>query len=93
MGGLEMDIFDGIRMFKPRNSKEVISLARMKDDQLARQRRGVRPANLMKALLTLAPVNQVAPALAVPVRRLTWEEMQRRRAQNFCFNCTHAGGV
>jgi hypothetical protein len=69
MGGLKMDIFDGIRMFKPRTLKEVISLARMKDDQLAKQRRGVRPANMMRAPLTFALANQTAPsALTVPVR-------------------------
>jgi hypothetical protein len=32
MRGLKMDISNGIRMFKPRTLKEVISLARMKDD-------------------------------------------------------------
>jgi len=68
MSGLKMDISDGIQIFKPRTLKEVISLARMKDDQLARQRRGVRPANLMRAPLTLAPANQAAPpAPTVPV--------------------------
>jgi hypothetical protein len=75
-------------MFKPRTLKEVISFAGMKDDQLTRQRRGVRPTNLMRALLTLATANQAAPPVpTVPVRRLTWDEMQRRRAQNLCFNC------
>jgi hypothetical protein len=44
MGGLKMNISDGIQMFKLRTLKEVISLARMKDDQLARQRRRVRHA-------------------------------------------------
>jgi hypothetical protein len=68
MGGLKMDISDGIQIFKPRTLKEVISLARMKDDQLARQRRGVRPANLMRAPLTFAPANQAAPpAPTLPV--------------------------
>jgi hypothetical protein len=88
MGGLKMDISNGIRMFKLRTLKEVISLARMKDDQLERQRRGVRPPNLMRAPLTFASASQTAPpASIVSVRRLTWDEMQRRRAQNLCFNC------
>jgi hypothetical protein len=43
MGGLKRDILDGIRMFKLQTLKEAISLARMKDDQLTRQRRFVRP--------------------------------------------------
>ena len=39
MGDLRPNILDGIQMFKPQTLKEVINLARMKDDQLARQRR------------------------------------------------------
>ncbi|XP_035546606.1 uncharacterized protein LOC118348648 [Juglans regia] len=61
MGGLKMDISDGIRMFKPQTLKEAISLARMKDDQLARQRRFVRPAPTTRAPLALPPTNRAAP--------------------------------
>ena len=88
MGGLKTDISDGIRMFKPQTLREAISLARMKDDQLARQRRFVRPAPPMRAPLALPPINRATPpAHIVPMRRLSWEEMQQRRAQNLCFNC------
>ena len=88
MGGLRPDVSDGIRMFKPQTLKEVISLARMKDDQLARQRRLGRLAPPMRAPLGLPPTQRAAaPAPVAPVRRLSWEEMQRRRAQNLCFNC------
>ena len=55
MGGLKTDISDGIQMFKPQTLREAISLARMKDDQLARQRRFVRPAPPMRAPLALPP--------------------------------------
>ncbi|KAH7572795.1 hypothetical protein JRO89_XS03G0015500 [Xanthoceras sorbifolium] len=34
MGGLKLEIADEIRMFKPQLLKDVISLARMRDDQL-----------------------------------------------------------
>ena len=34
MGGLTMEIAKAIRMFKPQSLKDVISLARMKDDQV-----------------------------------------------------------
>ncbi|KAL6312286.1 hypothetical protein AAG906_017119 [Vitis piasezkii] len=88
MGGLRPDISDGIRMFKPQTLKEAIGLARMKDDQLARQRRFGRLAPPTRAPLTLPPTQLATPpAPAAPVRRLSWEEMQRRRAQNLCFNC------
>ena len=88
MGGLRSDISDGIRMFKPQTLKEAINLARMKDDQLARQRRFGGLALPTRAPLTLPPTQLATPpAPAAPVRRLSWEEMQRRRAQNLCVNC------
>ena len=85
MGGLKPEISESIRMFRPKTLKEAISLARMKDEQLARQRKFVR---------TL-PTSRTMPALPQPVRmnpnspikRLSWEEMQKRRAQGLCFNC------
>lgn len=36
MGWLKLEISKDIQMFKPKTLKEVINLARMKDDQLAR---------------------------------------------------------
>ncbi|KAL5745583.1 hypothetical protein ACOSP7_026729 [Xanthoceras sorbifolium] len=39
MGGLKAEIADGIKMFKPKSLKEAISLARMRDEQLIRQRK------------------------------------------------------
>lgn len=39
MGGLKSEIVEGIRLFKPWMLKEAISLARMQDEQLIRQRR------------------------------------------------------
>lgn len=77
MGGLKTEISDGIRMFKPQTLKEVINLARMRDDQFARQQRAPSPH-----------LNQVVPATPIgPFKRLSWEEMQRKRAQGLCFHC------
>ncbi|KAA8519438.1 hypothetical protein F0562_013687 [Nyssa sinensis] len=87
MGGLKAEIAAGIQMFKPQSLKEAINLARMRDDQLARQRRFMRlpPA---RAPLALPQATRVAPATpAGPIKRLSWEEMQRKRAQGLCFNC------
>ena len=53
MGSLKPEIADGIRMFKPKALKEVISLARMQDDQLNRQ--GMR----------LAPTFNVKPTPSI----------------------------
>ncbi|KAL9435272.1 hypothetical protein AB3S75_021528 [Citrus x aurantiifolia] len=83
MGGLNPKISDSIRMFKPKTLKEAISLARMQEDQV--QRKFSQPL----------PVSGTPSALPVPtqspstsnVKRLTWDEMQRRHAQRLCFNC------
>lgn len=66
MGGLKPEISEDIPMFKPRTLKEAISLASMKDDQLSRQKKFLLP-----------PME--SPTIG-PVKRLTWEEMKRRRA-------------
>ncbi|KAH9650428.1 hypothetical protein KPL70_026388 [Citrus sinensis] len=83
MGGLKPEIAEDIRMFRPRTLKEAISLARMKDDQITRQRRLFQPPS-NRAQPTLPPT-QASPT--VPVKRLPWDEMQRRRAQGLCFTC------
>ncbi|XP_035544588.1 uncharacterized protein LOC118347982 [Juglans regia] len=85
MGGLKTEVSDGIRMFKPQTLKDAIRFARMRDDQLMRQRRFLRLAPPLRAPPALPPANQAAPI--APVRRLSWEEMQRRRLQGLCFNC------
>ena len=87
MGGLKAEIADGIQMFKPQSLKEVINLARMRDDQLARERRFMRLPP-MRAPIALPQATHVAPTTpAKPIKRLSWEEMQRKRAQGLCFNC------
>ncbi|KAH9671355.1 hypothetical protein KPL70_017339 [Citrus sinensis] len=83
MGGLKPEIAEDIRMFRPRTLKEAISLARMKDDQITRQRRLFQPPS-SRTPPTLPPT-QASPT--VPVKRLPWDEMQRRRAQGLCFTC------
>ncbi|KAE8698902.1 hypothetical protein F3Y22_tig00110597pilonHSYRG01052 [Hibiscus syriacus] len=57
MGGLKPEVDDGIRMFKPQSLKEAISLAKMRYDQLARQRRFTRPG----ALRASFPVSNTSP--------------------------------
>ncbi|KAF2320547.1 hypothetical protein GH714_028188 [Hevea brasiliensis] len=48
MGGLNSEISEGIRMFKPKTLKDAISLARMKDEQLLRQK-AIRPSFQMSS--------------------------------------------
>ncbi|KAH9658539.1 hypothetical protein KPL70_023536 [Citrus sinensis] len=82
MGGLKPEIAEDIRMFKPRTLKEAISLARIKDDQIARQKKIIR-----SSLPIRSPYASNRAIPTTPYKRLSWEEMQRRRAQGLCFNC------
>ncbi|KAL6321594.1 hypothetical protein AAG906_024595 [Vitis piasezkii] len=71
----------GQPMVAPQSLKEVINLARMRDDQLTRQRRFMRLPPV-RAPIALPQATRVAPATpAKPIKRLSWEEMQRKRAQ------------
>ncbi|RVW44132.1 hypothetical protein CK203_108470 [Vitis vinifera] len=70
----------GNKMFKPRSLKKAINLARMRDKKLTRQQWFKQPPTT-RALLTLPQTTLVTPATpTVPIKRLTWDEMQRRRA-------------
>lgn len=85
MGGLKPEISEEIRLFRPRTLKEAISLARMRDEQMTRQRRLLR-SPIFNRSPTAQVTNQRA-SLTVPFKRLSWEEMQKRRSQGLCFNC------
>lgn len=85
MGGLKSEISEEIRLFRPRTLKDAISFARMRDEQLSRQKRMTR-----SPFANRPPANQITNARAsptVPFKRLSWEEMQRRRTQGLCFSC------
>lgn len=85
MGGLKPEIADGIRMFKPKTLKEAISLARMRDEQIAKTKRFTRPPLLNHVPTTSTTMNRFNPT-STP-KRLSWDEMQKRRTQGLCFNC------
>ena len=77
MGGLEPEIAEGIRMFKPKTLKEAISLARMKDDHLIRQKKTIPMSSTTSSIIKSSST----------MKQLSWEEMQKRRAQGLCLNC------
>ncbi|KAH9671354.1 hypothetical protein KPL70_017338 [Citrus sinensis] len=85
MGGLKPEISEEIQLFRPRTLKEAISLARMRDEQLQRQKRLVRSPDFSRSPPPQIFNNCASPT--VPIKKLSWEEMQRRRAQGLCFNC------
>ena len=77
MGGLEPEIAEEIQMFKPKTLKEAISLARMKDDHLSRQKKTVPMSSTTSSIINSSPT----------MKQLSWEEMQKRQTQGLCFNC------
>jgi len=85
MGGLKSEIVKGIRIIKPRTLKEAISLARMKDEQLVRQRRFTRPPQINRQQPNLPDPAGIKPTF--PVKHLSWEEMQKRGTMGLSFNC------
>jgi hypothetical protein len=103
MGGLKPEIADGIRMFKPKSLKEAISLARMRDEQMIRQEKPHRPlyrtsdnsdrpfkhtdVSNRPFTRSVGVSSPFKTQSASPMKRLTWSEMQQRRAQGLCFNC------
>ena len=88
MGGLRTKILNEIFMFQPQTLNDVIRFARMRDDQLVRQRRFTQPVPPVRAPLALPSANRVVVIAPVAlVWRLSWEEMQCRRLQGLCFNC------
>ena len=78
MGGLKPEISEEIQMVRPRMLKEAISLARMRDEQLSRQKKISRPAFINRPSFTQPANNKAIPT--VPVKKLSWDEMQHRRA-------------
>lgn len=76
MGGLKPKISEGIWMLRPKTLKEPINLARMKDDQLSRQRRLLRYPYNNRTIASLSS-NARAP-LPGSIKKLSWDEMQRR---------------
>ena len=52
-------------------------MARMKDDHLIRQKKTVPMSSTTSSIIKLSPT----------MKRLSWEEMQKRRTQGLCFNC------
>lgn len=87
LGGLHPNIGDDVRMFQPKTLEEVINLARMKDDQLQKQKRPFTPRNQpYSAPPSKAVTTTIRPAQA-PRKLSSWEEMKRKRALGLCFSC------
>lgn len=92
MGGLNTNISNAIRIFKPKTLTEIINLARLRDDQIQKERRWnpIRNANANSSgnqRQTLPPPTPTTEKQSLAPRKLTWEELKRKRSLGLCFSC------
>ncbi|KAK8935211.1 hypothetical protein KSP39_PZI012965 [Platanthera zijinensis] len=83
--GLKDHLKDEVQAYMPRSLNHVISLARIQEERLNRQRSRttVRPTTA-----TPATVGKEPPVAGRPtVTRLSWSELQARKEKGLCFNC------
>lgn len=92
--GLKEEIIGDVQLFRPGDLQAAIELDKGKDEQLSGARKsGLGP----RAMQRLPPPSNISlPAnrgvsnmtgLTSSPKRLSWEEMKRRRERNLCFNC------
>lgn len=88
VGCLKDAISDSIRMFQPKTLKAAIELARMRDEQLQRQRQrrfNNFPNKTQRNSTTPPPPGKTTSA-GNP-KRLSWDELKRKRSLGLCFSC------
>jgi hypothetical protein len=94
LGGLKADILADVRKFKPRTLRETIEFARMREDEPAHSKRSPY-ADMSKynpktswGSSTTSTVSSSSKTSAQPaVKKISWEETQKRREKVLCFNC------
>ncbi|XP_052203064.1 uncharacterized protein LOC127808530 [Diospyros lotus] len=96
IGGLFPDIAAEVKLHRPTTMRQAIDIARLKDDQLRATRKAMAykgPAmagsssGAPKPKPPLAPQPATSKRIPQGVKRLSWDEMQKRREQGLCFNC------
>jgi hypothetical protein len=88
LGGLQQDIVYAVRMFKPKTLRDAIELACMRDDNLSRDRKiasGEGPT--MSTNSAGYSTHTTRPYSSGAAKKLSWEEMQKRREKGLCFGC------
>lgn len=96
LGGLNETIANHVLMFAPTTLKEVIRLSR-RSEELLRQKRSFQPRTYSQA--TTAVVRAAASqqmssggesnraSVSPTPKKLSWEEMKRKRSLGLCFSC------
>ncbi|CAA0265790.1 unnamed protein product [Arabidopsis thaliana] len=90
LGGLRDNIADHVHMFSPTTMRAVIKLARLRDEQIQKQRRSFTPRPPLQSNTTRPPLQSntnPSPVTAATPKRLRWDEMKRKRSLGLCFRC------
>ncbi|XP_010474544.1 PREDICTED: uncharacterized protein LOC104754084 [Camelina sativa] len=87
MGGLHKSISSGIRIFKPKTLLEVINYARLRDDQLQQEKRWNNPRIMAPPPAYTVSHPRGESSKPTPPRKLSWEELKKKRSLGLCFSC------
>lgn len=92
IGGLKSELASEVRVYRPKTYSEAVELARLRDDYLTNTHRSSRFESKKGSYMTgegKIGISTGAVTKASPpgVKRLSWEELQRRREKGLCFNC------
>ena len=95
LGGLDETIANHVQMFAPTTLKDVIRLAR-RCDELQQQKKVAHPRSYTQPS-QFTPRSHASPPSTVLVsnrppppptpKKLSWEEMKRKRSMGLCFSC------
>lgn len=87
LGGLKKEIAQ--EMFLPKSLLETIELSRIQDERLVHQHQ-INESDLQGTVLILDIVAVASPtprpSPLYPIKKLSWDEMQRKREKGLCFN-------
>lgn len=98
MGGLKPDLAAEVRVHRPRTYTEAIEIARVRDDYLSLTKRSGKTEFRRTGMYNTESRPTVgknseeiqetaAKILTTGIKRLPWDELQKRREKGLCFNC------
>lgn len=98
MGGLKAELAAEVRVYRPKTYTKAIEIARIRDDHLMAARRAIRPdirrpePNMPEVKTTHGNqkgeiIGSGPRPLLAGIKRLPWDELQKRRERGLCINC------
>lgn len=102
VGGLKSELTTEVRVYRPKTYLEAAEIAHLRDNHLLASKKGKGPEirkisfnsgdfrseSKEAEVVSIGKVDKVeSKAELSGVKRLPWDEMQRRREKGLCFNC------